>query len=293
LILIFIITRHIAISVAGIFHLLNLLTMKIQFLPIILLSAILLTNCTQSEKYKLVWSDEFDYSGLPDSTKWSYNTDGNAWGWGNRELQFYTDTKIENAFVSEGSLKIVARKEKAGDFDYTSARLRTIHKGDWLYGRFEIRAKLPDGRGLWPAIWMLPTDWEYGGWPQSGEIDIMENVGYDPYTIVSSVHTATYNHKMRTEKNNKITIEDNRDKFYVYGVEWDENSIKGFVDDEVYFIFEKESDDPDVWPFDKKFHLLLNIAVGGDWGGQQGIDDSIFPATMEIDYVRVYQKAGK
>ncbi|HOO85779.1 MAG TPA: glycoside hydrolase family 16 protein [Prolixibacteraceae bacterium] len=264
--------------------------MKIQLITLITLALWLFAGCTPPEKYELVWSDEFDYEGLPNPDKWSYDTVGNAWGWGNNELQYYTSGKIENAEVTNGTLKIKAQKENFEKWEYTSARLITKEKGDWLYGRFEIRAKLPDGRGLWPAIWMLPTDWEYGGWPQSGEIDIMENVGFDPFTIVSSIHTADYNHKMHTERNNKITLEDNRDVFHVYGVEWDETSIKGFVDDSIYFVFEKEADNPNVWPFDKRFHLLLNIAVGGDWGGAQGIDENIFPATMEIDYVRVYQK---
>ena len=251
---------------------------------------LMLMSCNITNKYELVWSDEFDYQGLPDPGKWSYDTIGNAWGWGNHELQYYTTAEIRNASVSKGTLKITVLKDTTGISNYTSARLMTKDKGDWLYGRFEIKAKLPDGRGLWPAIWMLPSDWEYGGWPQSGEIDIMENVGFDPYTIVSSVHTSDYNHRIHTERNNKITVNDNRDKFHVYGVEWDETTIKGFIDDQIYFTFEKEADDPKVWPFDKRFHLLLNIAVGGDWGGQKGIDDSIFPATMEIDYVRVYQK---
>ncbi|HKM94006.1 MAG TPA: glycoside hydrolase family 16 protein [Prolixibacteraceae bacterium] len=250
----------------------------------------ILLSCNMTNKYELVWSDEFDYQGLPNSDKWSYDTTGNAWGWGNHELQYYTNSEIGNASVSNGTLKIIALNDTSSISNYTSARLITKDKGDWLYGRFEIRAKLPDGRGLWPAIWMLPTDWEYGGWPQSGEIDIMENVGFDPFTIISSVHTSDYNHRIHTEKNNKTTINDNRNEFHIYGIEWDKTSIKAFVDDQVYFTFEKEADNPNVWPFDKDFHLLLNIAVGGDWGGQQGIDDSIFPATMEIDYVRVYQK---
>ncbi|MBN1926312.1 MAG: glycoside hydrolase family 16 protein, partial [Prolixibacteraceae bacterium] len=160
---------------------------------LICLGALLLITCNNKrekpahEKYTLVWSDEFDYAGLPDSLKWSYDTVGNAWGWGNNELQYYTSARHENAIVSNGTLKITAIKEPYNKFAYTSARLITKGKGDWLYGRFEISAKLPDGRGLWPAIWMLPTDWEYGGWPESGEIDIMENVGYDPKTIVASV----------------------------------------------------------------------------------------------------------
>jgi len=240
--------------------------------------------------FKLVWNDEFNDAGLPDSSKWSYDTIGNAFGWGNHELQLYTVAREKNVAVSDGTLKIKAVKEKLGGFNYTSARLITKEKGDWLYGRFEISAKLPDGRGLWPAIWMLPTDWEYGGWPESGEIDIMENVGYDPYNIVASAHTSNYYFKIGTQKNSIITVNDNRDVFHKYTMEWSENKIETFVDDSLYFTFSKEADDFKVWPFDKRFHLLLNLAVGGDWGGHNGVNDSIFPAILEIDYVRVFQK---
>lgn len=259
---------------------------------LILSTVLLLLGCSQKPKttWQLVWSDEFDYVGLPDSTRWSYDTIGNAWGWGNHELQYYTSANINNAEVSDGTLKIMARKEPHKSFDYTSARLISKEKGDWLYGRFEIKAKLPDGLGLWPAIWMLPTDWEYGGWPRSGEIDIMENVGYAPDTIFCTVHTGAFNHSIGTQVGKNITIPDNREVFHVYAVEWDSLSITGYIDDTQYFSFEKRSDDPDEWPFDKRFHLLLNIAVGGDWGGKYGVADDIFPATMEIDYVRVYQK---
>jgi len=243
--------------------------------------------------FKLVWNDEFNYTGLPDSSKWSYDTIGNAFGWGNNELQLYTVARENNASVSDGTLKIRAVKEKVGGFNYTSARLITKGKGDWLYGRFEISAKLPEGRGLWPAIWMLSTDWEYGGWPESGEIDIMENVGYDPFNIVASAHTSKYYFKIGTQKNNTIAVNDNRDVFHTYTLEWSENKIDTYVDDSLYFSFTKEADDFKVWPFDKRFHLLLNLAVGGDWGGQKGVNDSIFPVAMEIDYVRVFQKTGK
>ena len=247
-------------------------------------------NTKLTDSFELVWNDEFDYKGLPDASKWSYDTIGNDWGWGNRELQYYTFEEQNNAFVSDGTLKITALKNAIGKFDYSSSRLITKHKGDWLYGRFEIKAKLPDGRGLWPAIWMLPSDWEYGGWPKSGEIDIMENVGFDPDTIVASVHTSSYNHRLGTHKNYKTALSNNRSKFHVYAIEWDESSIKFFIDNKFYFTFKKEADNPNVWPFDKRFHILLNVAVGGDWGGKFGIDDTCFPATMEIDYVRVYQK---
>ena len=164
----------------------------IQLGAIILALVLLAPGCNKTEKPEdlpdnpntgnkvLVWSDEFDYNGLPDSKKWSYDTDGNSGGWGNNELQYYTASRLKNAEVKDGHLYITAHKEDFEGFKYTSARLVTRQKGDWLYGRVEVKAKIPDGRGMWPAIWMLPTDWQYGGWPASGEIDIMESVGYDP-----------------------------------------------------------------------------------------------------------------
>jgi beta-glucanase (GH16 family) len=166
------------------------------------------TSEPAGEKYELVWSDEFDYSGLPDSKKWSYDTEGNAYGWGNNEAQKYTKAKLKNSQVKDGFLTITAIKEDSEGKKYTSARLITKSKGDWLYGKIEVRAKLPEGRGMWPAIWMLPTKTPYGGWPACGEIDIMENVGYDPYVIVASAHTKAYNHSIGTHKNSKITIAD-------------------------------------------------------------------------------------
>ena len=243
-----------------------------------------------SGNYELVWSDEFDYNGLPESKKWSYDTDGNANGWGNNEAQYYTSGQLKNSEVKDGFLYINAIKENAGDKKYTSARLITKSKGDWLYGKVEVRAKLPDGKGMWPAIWMLPTDWTYGGWPASGEIDIMENVGYDPYIIVASAHTQSYNHVQGTQKNATLTISDCYTQFHNYILEWDANEYRVYVDEKLYFTFKNEGTGYKVWPFDKRFHLLLNVAVGGNWGGQQGIDDGIFPRSMVVDYVRVYQK---
>ncbi|HWR99346.1 MAG TPA: glycoside hydrolase family 16 protein, partial [Prolixibacteraceae bacterium] len=187
--------------------------------------------------YKLVWSDEFDYNGLPDTKKWSFDVTGNSSGWGNNEAQYYTSDRLQNAQVKDGFLTITALKEDHEGKKYTSARLRTAAKGDWLYGRFEIRAKLPDGRGMWPAVWMLPTDWKYGGWPASGEIDIMENVGYDPYWIVASAHTRLYNHVQGTQKNNKISIPDCYTGFHVYALEWEASAYRIYVDDQLYFTF--------------------------------------------------------
>ena len=242
--------------------------------------------------WQLVWSDEFDYTGLPDPTKWSYDTDGNATGWGNNEAQHYTAGNPQNAYVADGTLKIVAIREIAGieGKNYSSARLVSKEKGDWRYGRFVIRAKLPTGIGTWPAIWMLPTDWTYGGWPASGEIDIMENVGYDPDTIVGSAHTQKYYHSIGTHKNGQIKCPTAYSQFHTYVLEWDAQEYRIFLDDEPFFTFKNEGTGSETWPFDQRFHLLLNLAIGGNWGGKMGIDDTKFPHTFEIDYVRVYQK---
>lgn len=238
-------------------------------------------------KWQLVWSDEFNYTGLPDSTKWSYDVGGD--GWGNNEKQYYTAKRLQNASVKNGMLSITAVKEPFNHSAYTSARLVSKNKGDWKYGRIEVRAKLPKGRGLWPAIWMLPTNQKYGSWPRSGEIDIMEHVGYLPDSVFGTVHTGRYNHSIGTQKGSKLFLNDVYTAFHTYTLVWDENNITLQVDDKPYFRFNNEKKTSAEWPFDQRFHLLLNIAVGGDWGGKKGVDDRIFPQTMQVDYVRVYQ----
>ncbi len=245
-------------------------------------------------KQKLVWSDEFDYTGLPNPAKWGYDVGGH--GWGNKELQNYTERRSENARVEKGVLIIEARRDGNESNPYTSARLVTKGKGDWTYGRIEVRAKLPSGRGTWPAIWMLPTKRNYGTayWPDNGEIDIMEHVGYEPDVINFSAHTKSYYHSIGTQKTAKTKIDSARSDFNVYAVEWTPQEIRWYVNDRQYFTFSNERlSNPAAghkqWPFDKPFHLLLNLAVGGTWGGAQGVDDSIWPQRMEVDYVRVYQ----
>ena len=249
--------------------------------------ALFITITLQAQKRKLVWADEFNYKGLPNSTRWSYDT--GSGGWGNNELQYYTEKRKENARVEGGKLIIEARKEAYKGAPYTSARLVSKNKGDWTYGRIEVKARLPKGKGMWPAIWMLPTTWEYGGWPASGEIDIMENVGYLPDSVYGSVHTETYNHAIGTQKTKGVKRTDLSKAFHVYAVEWTPEEIRFFVDKEHYLTFKNEHKTSKEWPFDKAFHLLLNIAVGGNWGGKYGVDDTVFPQRMEIDYVRVYQ----
>jgi beta-glucanase (GH16 family) len=243
-------------------------------------------------EWRLVWSDEFDYKGLPDPKKWDYDVGGH--GWGNKELQFYTARRNENARVENGWLIIEARKELWQGSEYTSARLVSRGKADWTYGRVEVRAKLPSGRGTWPAIWMLPTGWTYGSWPRSGEIDIMEHVGFDPDVVHASIHTSAYNHTINTQKTAALRVANARRDFNVYAIEWTPEEIRGFVNHQLYFTFRNErptnpAADFRQWPFDKPFHLLLNLAVGGTWGGQQGVDPTIWPQRFEIDYVRVYQ----
>ena len=241
---------------------------------------------TKKTKWNLCWSDEFNYTGLPDSTKWGYDIGGH--GWGNNEKQYYTEKRLQNASVKNGMLNITAVKEIFEGASYTSARLVSKNKGDWKYGRFEIRAKMPKGRGLWPAIWMLPTDWKYGNWPVSGEIDIMEHVGYLPDSVFGTVHTGAFNHSIGTQKGKSIFRNDLSAAFHTYILEWDVKGISIFVDDEKYFYYDNPGKTFQEWPFDQRFHLLMNIAVGGNWGGKEGIDETVFPRTMQVDYVRVY-----
>lgn len=244
-------------------------------------------------RQKLVWSDEFDYTGIPDSTRWNVDIgDGcpSLCGWGNEELEYYTN-RPQNVKVENGSLIIEARKEDYSGRAYTSAKLLTRGKADWKYGHIEVRAKLPKGRGVWPAIWMLSSQKKYGGWPASGEIDIMEHVGYDPAFVYGSVHTESYNHVDGTQRTAGFMEMENpfADNFHIYAIDWTEEYIEFFTDDIPFMRFENEHNSYKEWPFDQNFYLILNIAVGGTWGGAEGIDDSIWPQRMEVDYVRVYQ----
>lgn len=233
-----------------------------------------------------MWSDEFEYTGLPDNAKWGYDMGGS--GWGNNELQYYTNS-INNAKVEGGKLTITAKKESFGGKAYTSARLISKDKGDFLFGRIEVKAKLPAGVGTWPAIWMLPTEWKYGDWPKSGEIDIMEHVGYDPNVVHISTHTESYNHIVQTQKTSTKTIPTATSEYHLYRIDWTPYAVRGYIDDTQIFEHVNEGKGYAAYPFDQKFHMLLNVAVGGNWGGIKGVDDTAFPASMEIDYVRVFK----
>ncbi len=261
---------------------------KLLFLPIaIIVTLMIIMSYSVKPEYTLVWSDEFDRAGLPDPSKWNYDTGGH--GWGNNELQYYTQSRKENARVENGLLIIEARREKWENREYTSSRLVTKGKGDWQYAKIEVRAKLPKGLGTWPAIWMLGSKTPLK-WPDDGEIDIMEHVGYDPGQVHGSVHCKKYYHVIGTQKTGKTTVPDFADKFHVYEVEYTKDSVIVGIDGKPYFRFANEHSGYDAWPFDNKMHLLLNIAVGGNWGGAKGVDEKIWPVKMEVDYVRVYQK---
>ncbi|RYY22385.1 MAG: glycoside hydrolase family 16 protein [Chitinophagaceae bacterium] len=244
------------------------------------------TGRTAGKKLNPVWSDEFNYQGLPDSAKWNYDVGGH--GWGNNELQFYTKGRAENARVEKGMLIIEARKEAWEGKEYTSARLVTKGKGDWKHGRIEVKAKVPRGRGTWPAIWMLGSNTPLK-WPDDGEIDIMEHVGYNQGFVHASVHTKKYHHSIGTQKTDTVVIGDLSEKFHVYSVEWNAEKVEVAVDGKVFFSYSNEHSGYEAWPFDNKLYLLLNVAVGGNWGGARGIDPSVYPVRMEIDYVRVFQ----
>ncbi len=254
-------------------------------------------------RWELVWNDEFDGDQL-DLSKWSPNV------WPprrvNDEDQAYTGRR-KNLRIEDGNLVIEVHKEEHEDAAYTSGRLHSAGKGDFLYGRFEVRAKLPQGRGSWPAIWMLPSDpyrysttceegedWQgsstCNAWPNSGEIDIMEHVGYQMGHVHGTVHNKAYYWQNWEQRKGRILVGDVDENFHVYSLEWSPQRIDIFVDDSHYFTYVNEGTGWRAWPFDHPFHLILNVAVGGVWGRAGGpIDDSIFPQQMLVDYVRVYR----
>jgi beta-glucanase (GH16 family) len=260
----------------------------IRKIQLLLGALLLLALPSFAQKGKLLWAEEFNYRGAPDSTRWKYDLgDGcpTICGWGNNELQSYTNHK-DNVRVKGGKLIIEARKTGEDKPQFTSARL--VSKRDWKYAYIEVRARLPKAVGTWPAIWMLPTDWKYGGWPASGEIDIMEHVGYDPGQVHGTVHTEAFNHGIDTQKGKQIQVPEYDTKFHTYAIRWAEDRIDFYMDGQLYNTFENTGGGYKEWPFDQHFHLLLNLAVGGNWGGKEGVDEAAFPQRFEIDYVRVY-----
>ena len=252
-----------------------------------------LTQKTDGEKWSVVWSDEFDYEGIPDTSKWTYDV-GN-WGWGNAELQYYTENRTENARVEDGNLIIEARKNDLG-YPWTSARLTTRGKQSFLYGRIEFRAKVPSGKGNWAAGWTLGDDYvDELSWPYCGEIDILESVSFemDPATgngrAHASAHCGAYYFKLGNQPTGITEVKNMNNEFHTYAVDWTPEGLSASVDDRVYFEYNDTSTDLS-WPFNKAQNIILNLTMGGGWGGQQGIDSTISSQKYIIDYVRVYEK---
>lgn len=239
-----------------------------------------------TSELSLIWSDEFNIDGAPSTVNWNYDMGNGSGGWGNKELQFYTN-RSENVIQENGNLVITAIKESYQGYDYTSARLKTQNKFSFTYGKVEVRAKLPAGTGVWSAIWMLGNDITSAGWPACGEIDIMEYVGYQPNVVHSAIHTiSSSGNTVNHDSYNLATAEE---EFHIYGIEWTSTEIKFFIDETLHYTYKPTAYNDATWPFNKNQFLILNLAIGGNWGGAQGIDDSIFPQEFSIDYVRVYQ----
>jgi len=246
------------------------------------------SNRITTEGYTEVFRDDFEGQGGVDTNKWEHVNRGG--GFGNRERQFYTDRE-ENSFMSNGTLKIKALREHYGGESYTSAKLQS--RADFLYGKVSIRARLPQGQatGTWAALWMMPRKSEYGGWPKSGEIDIMEHVGYDSGKLHGTVHAGCCYHSIGTQVGGSTRADVG--EWHTYQMEWSPELVKFAMDGSVYQVYAKKSDDPMQWPFNKPFYVIMNMAVGGDWGGLKGIDKDAFRGdgqVMEVDWVSVEQK---
>lgn len=257
-------------------------------------------------EFEMVWNDEFEGNEV-DTTKWSFQlgdgcdiqpkscgafeeTAPNLCQWGNFEKQYYTD-RPQNVKVENGNLVITARKEPQPfrGYDYTSTRMRTLGKGDWKYARIDVRANVPVGQGLWAAAWMLSSEEKFGGWPCSGEIDIMEHIGSKPFETISTLHFGNEFWRFITQSYEKNGT-DFTQGFHVYSVIWDESCIRFMVDGELFGSpLTPSSTLPQTYPFQEKFHMILNVAVGGNLPGDP-TPATVFPQSMEVDYVRVYQR---
>ncbi len=259
------------------------------YIFIIFIVSLFACNSTNSDtdikkEYQLVWEDEFKNDGELDNTKWDYEIGYIR----NNEEQYYTKN-LRNARIENGYLLLEAHMEEVEGYNYSSGSITTSNMVAWQYGKIEVKAKLPKGVGIWPAIWMLGENWQQVSWPKCGEIDIMEHVGFTKDTVYGTVHTEAYNHTIGTSVGKGVFINNPYDEFHIYAVEWTDEKIDFLLDNTVYHSFKNENKTEAEWPFDQKFHLKLNIAVGGSWGGAQGIDDAIFPQQMMVDYVRIYQ----
>jgi beta-glucanase (GH16 family) len=241
-----------------------------------------LSIATTVANWELVWFDEFEGTEV-DLSKWNYEVGGG--GWGNGEAQYYTNGA--NSSVADGFLSIEARKESYGGSQYTSSRMNNGGKGDFVYGRIEVRAKLPSTGGTWPAIWTLPTDWIYGSWPDCGEIDIMEHTGNNLGHVFGTIHTGAYNHQDGTAQSGGLMYPDVSTAFHTYTLEWYPDHLDWYYDDEIVFTFQNEYETFAEWPYDIEHHLMLNVAIGGGLGGNINANGT-WPQQMMVDYVRIY-----
>ena len=266
--------------------------MKYLFILIPFLGLISCVNEKSEElPFNLLWEDNFKGSSL-DTSFWNVNM-GNGCpelcGFGNHELQYYTN-QASNLKVINGKLIISAYYDTVSSI-FKSAKITTKNKVDFQKGYLEVVAKLPNARGTWPAIWMLPTLDRALNWPLDGEIDIMENVGYDSCKILGTIHTKAYNHTINTQKSDSILINTAHQNFHTYAINWTDSILEWYVDSELYNSIKRLSNDrEEQWPFDKPFHLILNQAVGGDWGGRLGLDTSSYPQDFIIESVRLFKK---
>lgn len=259
---------------------------------ILIFISLFLFTCSsfaQNSDYQLVWSDEFDGENI-DTQKWNFEIGGN--GWGNQELQYYTN-RTNNIFIRDQKLVIKALLEEYENRNFTSARINTQGKTSVKYGKIEARIKLPKGKGTWPAFWMMPQSSVYGGWPRSGEIDIMEHIGSDPSMISYALHTQNKNGTLGNNWHNRIYPGDVEGTFHNYAIEWLEDRIVFYFDDEKQVTYWNDlANDYKTWPFNQEFYVILNLAIGGKMGGS--VDTGIFneDVEMEVEYVRIYQKKG-
>lgn len=237
------------------------------------------------------FADEFAAPQV-DRTKWRFDTARNKAGWHNAELQYYADGRRENARIADGALVIAARREDtrrfadSGGQRYTSARL--VSRGGYGYGFYEFRAKLPCGRGIWPALWLLPPD---GKWPDEGEIDVMEMVGWDPNVIHATLHTGAYNHAKNTQRGAQRRVPTACTAWHLYQLDWRPDAITVGINGRAFMrVANDRPGGKAAWPFTRPYHIILNVAVGGGWGGQKGVDDAAFPQAMAVDYVRYWRR---
>jgi beta-glucanase (GH16 family) len=272
------------------FHLFFSLLAVFAFKPVLLTAQLTTEQGNVVRKgYQLVWFDDFTNAGIPDTSRWVFETGNGQDGWGNQEHEYYT-ARPENVSCQDGNLVITAIKEPYKGLDYTSARMKTTGKFTFTYSLIEFRAKLPGGTGIWPALWLLGNNIDDVGWPACGEIDVMEYAGKNPNLIHGSIHNnSSYGGTIHTKTKIFQGVEE---EFHIYSVEWTEKEIRFMVDGDNFYTYKPSEYNTDTWPFDKPFFIIMNIAVGGGFGGPV-VDDEIFPQSMVVDYVRVYQKTKR